>query len=100
MKKLLKIKEPIKVRTKKLVNGCQSIYLDIYMNGRRQYEFLKLYIIPEHNQADKKRNVETLNLANAIKSQRIVEIQNQAYVEKSGHAVTAFSQNKVVDFSH
>lgn len=24
------------------------------MNGRRQYEFLKLYIIPEHNQADKK----------------------------------------------
>lgn len=25
------------------------------MNGRRQYEFLKLYIIPEHNQADKKK---------------------------------------------
>ena len=61
MKKQLNLKEPIKVRTKKLVNGCQSIYLDIYMNGRRQYEFLKLYIIPEHNQADKKRNVETLN---------------------------------------
>lgn len=52
MKKQLNLKEPIKVRTKKLVNGCQSIYLDIYMNGRRQYEFLKLYIIPEHNQAD------------------------------------------------
>ena len=51
MKKQLNLKEPIKVRTKKLVNGCQSIYLDIYMNGRRQYEFLKLYIIPEHNQA-------------------------------------------------
>ena len=32
---------------------------------------LKLYIIPEHNQADKKRNVETLNLANAIKAQKI-----------------------------
>ena len=88
MKKLLKIKEPIKVRTKKLVNGCQSIYLDIYMNGRRQYEFLKLYIIPEHNQADKKRNVETLNLANAIKSQRIVEIQNQAY---------GFNRNRLSD---
>ena len=34
---------------------AKSIYLDIYMNGRRQYEFLKLYIIPEHNQADKKK---------------------------------------------
>lgn len=55
MKKQLNLKEPIKVRTKKLVNGCQSIYLDIYMNGRRQYEFLKLYIILEHNQADKKK---------------------------------------------
>ena len=33
---------------------------------------LKLYIIPEHNQADKKRNVETLNLANAIKAQKIL----------------------------
>lgn len=55
MKKQLNLKEPIKVRTKKLVNGCQSIYLDIYMNGRRQYEFLKLYIIPEQNQADKKK---------------------------------------------
>lgn len=79
MKKQLNLKEPIKVRTKKLVNGCQSIYLDIYMNGRRQYEFLKLYIIPEHNQADKKRNVETLNLANAIKAQKILEIYNQTY---------------------
>lgn len=79
MKKQLKLKEPIKVRTKKLVNGCQSIYLDIYMNGRRQYEFLKLYIIPEHNQTDKKRNVETLNLANAIKAQKILEIYNQTY---------------------
>ena len=79
MKKQLNLKEPIKVRTKKLVNGCQSIYLDIYMNGRRQYEFLKLYIIPEHNQADKKRNAETLNLANAIKAQKILEINNQAY---------------------
>lgn len=71
--KAIENKRANKGENKKLVNGCQSIYLDIYMNGRRQYEFLKLYIIPEHNQADKKRNVETLNLANAIKSQRIVK---------------------------
>lgn len=69
--KAIEFKRANKGENKKLVNGCQSIYLDIYMNGRRQYEFLKLYIIPEHNQADKKRNVETLNLANAIKAQKI-----------------------------
>lgn len=86
MKKLLKIKEPIKVRTKRLMNGCQSIYLDIYMDGKRQYEFLKLYIIPENDKFDKERNHETMKLANAIKSQKIVEIQNQTY---------GFSHNKV-----
>ena len=79
MKKLLKIKEPIKVRTKRLINGCQSIYLDIYIDGKRQYEFLKLYIIPENDKFDKERNHETMKLANAIKSQKIVEIQNQTY---------------------
>lgn len=52
--KTIEFKRANKGENKKLVNGCQSIYLDIYMNGRRQYEFLKLYIIPEHNQADKK----------------------------------------------
>ena len=47
MKEDLKIKEPIKIRVKHLTNGSKSIYLDIYMEGRRKYEFLKLYIIPE-----------------------------------------------------
>ena len=41
-----KAKEPIRLRFKKLANGNQSIYLDIYRNGVRSYEFLKLYIIP------------------------------------------------------
>ena len=79
MKKQLRIKEPIKIRTKELANGCQSIYLDIYMDGKRQYEFLKLYIIPENDKTDKERNHETLKLANAIKSQKIVELQNKAF---------------------
>lgn len=79
MKKQLKIKEPIKIRTKELSNGCQSIYLDIYMEGKRQYEFLKLYIIPENDKTDKERNHETLRLANAIKSQKIVELQNETF---------------------
>lgn len=43
--KTIETKRANKGENKKLVNGCQSIYLDIYMNGRRQYEFLKLYII-------------------------------------------------------
>lgn len=79
MKKEIKIKEPVKLRTKELQNGCLSLYLDIYMSGKRKYEFLKLYIIPERSKIDKERNAETLKLANAIKAEKIVALQNGRY---------------------
>lgn len=79
MKKEIKIKEPIRLRTKELLNGCYSLYLDIYINGKRKYEFLKLYIIPERSKIDKERNAETLKLANAIKAEKIVALQNGKY---------------------
>ena len=60
MKEELRIKEPIKLRVKHLANGNKSIYLDMYMNGKRKYEFLKLYIIPEYNKSDRVRNSEEL----------------------------------------
>lgn len=79
MNKILKIKEPVKIRTKGLTNGCFSIYLDIYMNKIRRYEFLKLYIVPEYSRGDKEKNTETMRLANAIKAKRIIELQNNVY---------------------
>ena len=39
-------KEPVRVRYKTLSDGSQSVYLDIYRDGKRQYEFLKLYLHP------------------------------------------------------
>ena len=77
MKKQIKVKEPIRLRTKKLSNGNESLYLDIYTDGKRDYEFLKLYIIQERTKEDKEKNAQTLKLANAIKSKRIVELQNE-----------------------
>ena len=71
MKKQIKVKEPIRLRTKKLSNGNESLYLDIYTDGKRDYEFLKLYIIQEHTKEDKEKNAQTLKLANAIKSKLI-----------------------------
>lgn len=46
-----KVKEPVRVRYKALSDGSQSVYLDIYRDGKRQYEFLKLYLIPETSAA-------------------------------------------------
>ena len=80
------IKEPIKIRRKQLANGNISLYLDIYHNGRREYEFLKLYLIPEKTRADKEKNRQTLQLANSIKAKRIVDIQNGDHGFKSPFA--------------
>jgi len=74
-----KAKEPIKIRFKKLANGNKSIYLDYYNNGKREYDFLKLYIVPENTPIDKTTNVQTLELANAVKAQKIVEMQSMAH---------------------
>lgn len=71
-----KQKEPVRLREKELTNGNKSLYLDIYRNGKRAYEFLKLYLVPERTPADKARNAETLRLANVIKSQRIIELES------------------------
>lgn len=79
MKKSVKAKEPIRLRFKELANGNKSIYLDYYRDGKREYEFLKLYIIPEKNASAKIQNEETLRTANAIKAQRVVSLQNEQH---------------------
>jgi integrase len=78
-KGLSKVKEPIRLRAKKLSNGNQSLYLDFYFEGKREYEFLKLYLVPEMSAVNRETNRETLKLANAIKAQKIVELQNNRH---------------------
>lgn len=72
-------KEPVTIRYKQLANGNQSVYLDIYKDGKRVYEFLKLYLLPEtgkDKQTNKHKNAETMAVVNVIKAQRILDIKN------------------------
>lgn len=71
-----KVKEPVRIRYKTLSDGSQSVYLDIYRDGKRQYEFLKLYLVPETSTTAKAQNKATLAAVNTIKSQRIIELTN------------------------
>ena len=76
-KTVLKAKEPVKLRVKKLANGNGSLYLDMNHKGKRSYEFLKMYLIPEVNASARIQNENTMNAANAIKAQRIMEMNNE-----------------------
>lgn len=73
-KKPKKVKEPIRLREKKLADGSKSLYLDTYRHGKRTYEYLKLYLIPETDHNARQQNETTMAAANAIKSKRIIEL--------------------------
>lgn len=61
-----------------------SLYLDYYKDGKRDYEFLQLYLTPEPEKGkltkeQKELNRKTLDLAEAIRSKRLLQIKNEEY---------------------
>jgi len=60
-------------------SGNISLYLDIYVDGRRTYEYLRMYLVPERTRKDKEKNRETLQLAEAVRAKRVVELRNGQY---------------------
>lgn len=84
-------KEIVRLRSRDISGDQQSLYLDIYLEGKRTYEYLHLYLLPETNRQNKDKNRETMQLAEAIKSKRLVEIQNGVYgFEKNELSKTPF----------
>lgn len=77
VKKSTRVKEPVRLRMKALTNGNYSLYLDIYHNGQRSYEYLKMYLIPETDNNARNQNQAILAAANKIKTKRIIELANQ-----------------------
>lgn len=67
-------KDSVTIRRKTLSNGNLSLYLDIYSNGVRKYEFLKLYLVPESGKKSKQHNKEVLWLAEKQRIQKLAEI--------------------------
>lgn len=73
MKKDLKIE----LRHRTLASGNQSLYLEFYeKGGKRWYESLNLYLIPEKDENDRRVNENTLKHAIKLKSEHILGIEH------------------------
>ena len=60
--------------------GKTSLYLDYYNAGNRKTESLRLYLIPKpKNSLERAQNKKTLELAETIRAQRQLELQNSEY---------------------
>ena len=69
------VKELVYLRSRPRKNGTQALFLRSSINGTRKDEYLKLYLIPERTKQDREKNRETLEIAEGIKAQRVVELQ-------------------------
>ncbi len=72
-------KQSVRLREKELANGNKSLYLDIWHNGKRRYEFLKLHIQKPKNAFDRENNKKTKQLAEDIRAKRQLELQNNSF---------------------
>lgn len=86
--------EPVKLRKRKTRTGLYSLYLDTYANGKRTYEYLRLYLVPECTREDKRKNKETIQLAEAIRAKRVIEYHEGRY------GFEASEQDKVLLFDY
>jgi site-specific recombinase XerD len=77
-------KKRIKIRIKNLKDRSFSLYLDLFQNGKREYQFLKLYLSGKktNHQSDQ----ETLKLALEIRDKKELELfQNDHDFELSNY---------------
>ena len=82
----------VRLRQRPQASGRTSLFLVIKQDGKTRTENLKLYLYPSNSPQQRKENKETLALAEAIKSERLLEVQKGRYGYKT------YGKNKDKDF--
>ncbi len=88
-------KSPFKLRRRKLADGRESLFIDRTIDGKHEYEFLKLYLVPENSAKAKRENAKTLRQAEEIilaKTENMVDdmAQEEAAKDKSKMPLSDF----------
>ena len=66
--------DSVKVRYKTLADGRRSVYLDCCVGGRRTYDFLKLYLLPETDRESGRINRATMKKVEELQRERTLQL--------------------------
>lgn len=71
----------VKIRTNKKASGVESLYLDIYQDGKRYKEYLGLHLKPARTPEERTTNKEIKRLAEEMRAKRELQlIQDRLHV--------------------
>ena len=84
----------ITLRSKPVKDGSRSLFLEYYDKGKRTYEFLRLYLIPETDAKSKKENENALKKAQAIKAERTLHPETIPTGAAKKEKVTGRTENE------
>lgn len=87
-RKTLVGKSPFKLRQRKLADGRISLYLDRSVNGKHEYEFLQLYLLPEDTAKAKRQNARTMREAESILRERTEALLTSRAATAAGHSAS------------
>ena len=94
----------VQLRKKACASGKKSLYLDIYHNNERHYEFLKIHLDKAKTPQQVESNKERLKLAESIRAKRELELQANDYdytpAFKKNIDFIAYYQKFVDTYSH
>lgn len=66
--------DSVKVRFKTLADGRKSVYLDFCAAGKRTYDFLKLYLLPETDREAVRKNRVTMKKVGELQRERTLQL--------------------------
>lgn len=75
-------KSPYKLRQRTLADGRVSLFIDHAVNGKHEYEFLKLYLLPETSEKIRRENARTLR-----KAEEIIHEKCEALIEDKAESI-------------
>ncbi len=75
-------KSPYKLRQRTLADGRVSLFIDHTVNGKHEYEFLKLYLMPETSE-----NISRENARFISKSEEIIKQKCEALIQDKADSI-------------